>query len=58
MRKVNYQHARKQKEQARKARQIEKQQRRSTRTPAAGESASATPDAIVPPSDPAPGIGT
>ncbi len=43
MPKPNYHHARKQKELARKARQLEKQQRRVTRPTAAGEDTTVTP---------------
>jgi hypothetical protein len=54
--KLNYHHARKQKELARKARQQEKQQRRSARSTARGENLETTElDGSAAPSDPASG---
>ena len=53
MAKLNYHHARKQKELARKARQQEKQQRRSPRKSAGGENLEATQsDTSAAPSNP------
>jgi hypothetical protein len=56
--KPNYHHARKQKELARKARQQEKQQRRSARPNAADETAAASPADPSVAGDPIPGSGT
>jgi hypothetical protein len=51
--KPNYHHAKKQKELARKARQQEKQQRRSARLNAPGENATVTaPEGTVAPGEP------
>jgi hypothetical protein len=59
MAKFNYQQARKQKEVARKARQQEKQQRRSTRPGAAGEQTEeVAAEKVGDPREPNPEIGT
>ncbi len=54
----NYRQAKKQKELSRKARQLEKQQRRTARPTGSGESATPLPDPTVGPGDPALGGGT
>ena len=54
----NYHQARKQKELARKARQQEKQQRRSARLSAAGEGVHATAAGPLAPQDPKSGSGS
>jgi hypothetical protein len=56
--KPNYHHARKQKELARKARQQEKQQRRSARPNAGGENSTTGPADASVAGDPIPGSGT
>ncbi len=58
MAKPNYHHARKQKELARKARQQEKQQRRSARPNAADENSAAGPADASVAGNPVPGSGT
>lgn len=54
----NYRQAKKQKEASRKARQLEKQQRRATRPNEAEEAATPLQDPPVGPSDPTLGSGT
>ncbi|HJS88363.1 MAG TPA: hypothetical protein VJ738_00170 [Steroidobacteraceae bacterium] len=58
MPKPNYRHAKKQKELSRKARQLEKQQRRSARANPSGEIAPPLQDAPVAPGDPIASGGT
>ncbi len=58
MPKQNYRQAKKQKEQSRKARQLEKQQRRAARPNASGELATPLQDPTVAPSDPTLSSGT
>jgi hypothetical protein len=53
----NYRQVKKQKEQSRKARQLEKQQRRTTRPNGAGESATPLQSPPVDPGDPTVGGG-
>jgi hypothetical protein len=54
----NYRQVKKQKEQSRKARQLEKQQRRTTRPNGPGETETPLQDPPVDPSDPAVSGGT
>ena len=58
MAKPNYRQAKKQKEASRKARQLEKQQRRATRPNASGEIAAPLQDAPAGPGDPTLSSGT
>ncbi|MFZ0500775.1 MAG: hypothetical protein WAU49_10960 [Steroidobacteraceae bacterium] len=58
MAKPNYRQAKKQKEASRKARQLEKQQRRATRPNASGEIATPLQDTPVGPGDPTLSSGT
>lgn len=58
MPKPNYRHAKKQKELSRKARQLEKQQRRTARTNPSGEIAPPLQDAPAGPVDPLSSGGT
>lgn len=54
----NYRQVKKQKEQSRKARQLEKQQRRTTRPDASGEATAPLQDAPARPADPTLSGGT
>ncbi|HEX4267451.1 MAG TPA: hypothetical protein VHY36_06180 [Steroidobacteraceae bacterium] len=54
----NYRQVKKQKEQSRKARQLEKQQRRTARPNGSDEAAVPVQDPTVAPSDPTPSSGT
>ncbi len=58
MPKPNYRHAKKQKELSRKARQLEKQQRRTTRPAGSGEIVTPLQDPPVSPTDPTLSGGT
>lgn len=58
MPRTNYHQVKKQKELSRKARQLEKQQRRTARPNASTETTMPLPDPPVGPSDPTPSSGT